>query len=67
MSTLLQVQLCTLLNLTCISYGGAASGENAMMHIGAKARMVFMNNIAYLLCIFVDSTHEYQCYIDVVW
>ena len=48
-----QVELCTLLNLTCISYGGAVSGGNAMMHIGAKARVVFMNNTAYLLCILL--------------
>ena len=33
-------------NLTCSHYGGAVFGVNAMMHIGAKARVVFMNNTA---------------------
>ena len=35
-------------NLTCSHYGGAVFGVNAMMHIGAKARVVFMNNTAII-------------------
>ena len=35
------------INITCSGYGGAVYGHNAMMHIGAKARVVFMNNIAF--------------------
>ena len=31
-------------NLTSFGEGGAVYGYNAMMHIGAKARVVFMNN-----------------------
>ena len=34
-------------NLTCSGYGGAVYGQNAMMHIGAKARVVFVNNTAF--------------------
>ena len=33
-------------NLTCSGDGGAVYGHNAMMHIGAKARVVFMYNTA---------------------
>ena len=33
-------------NLTCNNEGGAVYGENATMHIGAKARVVFMYNSA---------------------
>ena len=34
-------------NLTCSGFGGAVHGVNATMHIGAKARVVFMYNTAY--------------------
>ena len=34
-------------NLTCGGYGGAVYGNNAMMHIGVKARVIFMHNAAY--------------------
>ena len=33
-------------NLICSGSGGAVYGDGAMMHIGAKARVVFMNNTA---------------------
>ena len=33
-------------NLTCSSYGGAVYGENAMIHIGDRTRVVFMYNTA---------------------
>ena len=33
-------------NLTCNNDGGAVYGENGMIHIGAKTKVVFMHNIA---------------------
>ena len=33
-------------NLTCKQYGGAVYGENGTVHIGAKARVIFMYNAA---------------------
>ena len=33
-------------NLKCNNYGGAMTVWNAMIHIDAKVRVVFMNNIA---------------------
>ena len=33
-------------NLTCDNYGGAVYGENATIHIGDTAKVVFMHNVA---------------------
>ena len=37
------------INLSCICTGGAVSGDGATMHIGAKARVVFMHNTAIMV------------------
>ena len=34
-------------NLTRGGHGGAVYGNNAMMHIGVKTRVIFMHNAAY--------------------
>ena len=37
-------------NLTCNNLGGAVYGKDGMIHIGAKAKVVFMQNTAEFQC-----------------